>query len=306
MILNNPSKVYKKKLEIVVSSFDYNNKEQKNSYLDPSKIDDLIITRTSSISTDIFKLKPDLNVQIFTDGKPTHLIISNDSIPKIIKNERLFIKLSKYKKRKLAWLFCKAVCSGRIKNLSRLNEVRKNESIKNSLKSMRELDLKLSKCKDKNEMMGLEGNIAKQFYHSLNELDKRFIKKRDREGKDLSNILMNFTHSILRNKIYHLLIINGINPSNGFLHGKKDRDNPYLVWDFAEIWIPEIDKLVFYMINKNIIKDKDISIDGRLNKDSIVGVINLINKRITEKEIDNKIKEFLGYLQGKNRISWKI
>ena len=34
-------------------------------------------------------------------------------------------------------------------------------------------------------------------------------------------------------------------------------------------------------------------------------MIKLVNERITNEEIDNKIKEFVGYLKGKNRLGWK-
>jgi len=305
MILENPSKIRKENLRIEINSYDYKTQKKENKHLNPKEIDELILTKPSTISTEIFKLNPKLNIMFFSKGNLIGSFSPIDNLPKILKNEKLFNNLSKYKERKLRWLFCKAVCSGRIKELSRLNEVRKNETVKQALEEMRELEKKLRGCKTREELMGIEGNIAKMFYFCLSELSNiwdRNFHTRDRNSKDIVNMLMNFSHTILRNKIKYRLYLNGINPYHSFLHNNH-RNQESLVFDFAEFWIAYVDKLIFYSLEKGIIKEKDISSDI-LNESAKKEIIKLVG-RITEKDIDKKIKEFKEYLKGNKNLSWK-
>jgi CRISPR-associated endonuclease Cas1 len=304
MIITNPCSLYKKKLEIGVGFFDYNTKKKSNIFLNPMEVSDIILTRASSISSEIFKLNPNINILLFNNGIPTHTIIPIDNLPKILKNEELFYKLSKHKKRKLAWIFCKGICSNRIEVISRLNETRNNEVVKETLKEMSELDKKLINAKEINELMGFEGNIAKKFYFCLSQFNKLFNVNRDRYNKDIVNVLMNLSHTILRNKIKYRLFLKGLNPSHSFLHGRESRCEDYLVWDFAELWIAYVDKLIFYSLEKGIIKEDSV-IEGKLNEDSKNKIIRLVDERITNEMIDEKINDFINYLKGTGRFNWK-
>lgn len=307
LIIENPCNLYKKKLEIGIGYYDYLTDKKTNKFINPDNIDEIILTRgASSISTDIFKLNPNLEITIYNNGSPSHLIIPINNLPKIMKNEQIFNKISKHKKRKLAWIFCKAVCSGRIEALSLIQDKREeNAIVKDILKKMRELDLTLIKSKTKNEMMGIEGNIAKYFYAGLSEFSPLFKVNRKRENIDVVNVMMNLGHTVLRNKIKFRLIIKGLNLNHGFLHERQDRNEDYLVWDFAEFWIPYIDKLIFFCLDKGIIKENEINEDGRLTIKAKNEFIKLLNRRIKNENIDKKIDEFVGYLKGENRLSWK-
>lgn len=308
MIIKNQCKIYKKKLEIVIGYYDLNKNEKKNVYYNPKDLKgkNIFLTRDSSISTSIFKLQPDLSISVFDCKKKciTHVFMPLNNISDILQNEKYFHMLNSYKRKKLAYIFCKGVCTDRIKILFDLNRVRKNKEIINLLNQMRLINAKLIKSKDKKELMGYEGNIAKSFYYGLSIIDKRWSKVRDIKSKDIINILMNFAHTILRNRILLKMIEKGINPNQGFLHD-NGRNETFLVFDFAELWIAYIDKLIFYAIERKIIHEKDIKED-KLNDKAIENIITLINQRISDEEIEKKLDEFLLYLKGaKKRLSWK-
>lgn len=310
MIIENPCSIKKENLRIAIKGFDWRTKESFSHKLEPPYENELVLTssRPSTISTSIFDLKPDMNVMIFKKGQLSNIIIPANNLPKILKNEELFNNLSKHKKRKLMWIFCKAVCSKRIQVVSRLNETRKNKIVDEALIEMRNFDKKLINAKSREEIMGIEGNIAKLFYFCLSEFNELFdneFRTRDRNSRDIINVLMNFLHTVLRNKIHYRLIIKGINPYHSFLHN-NNRGQAYLTFDFAEFWIAYVDKLIFYSLERGILKKEDINEDGRLSKNAIKKSIELLNSRITNQEIDKKIEEFIGYLKGKNRMSWKI
>lgn len=311
MIIKNPCKIYKKKLEIVIGYYDLKEGKKSNVFYNPLSLkgENIILTKDSSISTSIFKLQPNLSISIYDSKQKqiTHTLISLNNLPDILKNEKYFYTLNRYKKKKLAYIFCKGICNDRIKILFDLNRVRKNKKIKDVLVQMRMINKKLIKFKDKKELMGYEGNIAKLFYYGLSIIDQRWIKVRDIESKDIINILMNFTHTILRNKILFKMIEKGINPNHGFLHDNNNRNETFLVFDISELWIAYIDKLIFYALQKKIVKDNDITKDGKLTDKSIKNIILLVNERVTDQEIENKLDEFLLYISNKkNRLSWKI
>lgn len=308
MIIDYPCSLNKENLGIRVKGFDYLESKPKSQIINPREEKEIILNYPTTISTEIFKLSPNLTVSIFSKGKPLNFIVPFNNLPKILKNEGLFSNLSKHKRKKLRWVFCKAVCSSRINVLSRLNETRKNIIVKEMLEEMRKLDKSLIKLKKRTELMGVEGNVAKLFYHALSELNEDFdseFRKRDRNSRDIINSSMNFCHTILRNRISQRLILNGINPYHSFLHDNK-RNQQYLTFDFAEFWIAYADKLIFYALERKIIKKTDISKSGLLKLEAKNKLIRLITSRITNEDIDKKIKEFVGYLGNKNKISWKV
>jgi len=308
MIIENPSAIRKENLRIFIKGYDYNKQESVNFHLDPKDIDELILTKPSTISTEIYQLKPNLNILFFSKGNLIASVTPIDDLPKIMKNEKLFNELSKYKQKKLMWIFCKAVCSNRIKILFRLNETRNNNDVKKLLKEMSIFDKRLIKLKTREELMGTEGNIAKKFYEGLSKLSEVWkfeFKIRDRNSVDIINCLMNFSHTILRNKIKYRLILNGLNPYHSFLHN-NNRGQEYLTFDFAEFWIAYVDKLIFYSLEKGIIKKTDLNKNNLLNENAKNKIIDLINKRISNEIIDKKIKEFIGYLKRENSFRWKV
>ena len=92
MIIENPSQVRKENLRIFINGYNWNTKQPSNFHLDPKNIDDLILTKPSTISTEVYKLKPDLNILFFSKGNLTASVMPIDNLPKILKNESLFNK----------------------------------------------------------------------------------------------------------------------------------------------------------------------------------------------------------------------
>ncbi len=300
MIIDFSCKVRKENLRILIEG------KERNIHIDPKQIDELILTKKSSVTSEVYKLKEDLNIIFFSQGMPVCSMSPLNNIPKILKNEELFNKISKYKRRKLTWLFAKSVCSKRIKEISRLNEKRHNQKVKQRLEEMRRLDRELIKQKERNKIMAIEGNIAKIFYSCLKEFSTTWrdnFKMRDRNSKDIINVLMNFTHSLLRYKIKYRLMIKGINPYHSYLH-KNDRNEPFLVYDFSEFWLAYIDKLIFVLIENGIIKENSVNKQGCIKEEKKKKIIEKVNQKVPEKQIDKKIEEFKGFLEGKNNISW--
>lgn len=67
-----------------------------------------------------------------------------------------------------------------------------------------------------------------------------------------------------------------------------------------------VDKLIFYALEKGIIKKTDLNKKGLLNDNAKKQIIRLLNLRIPSEEIDEKIKQFISYLKGKGKFNWKL
>jgi CRISPR-associated protein Cas1 len=196
-----------------------------------------------------------------------------------------------------------------------LNEKRKDAFLTERIKQMTVLERQLIKVyKDGEKLKGLEGNIAKHFFACIRYLlpKETGFEERNKDGTDIYNSLLNTAHGLLRAKIAKILWTKGINSSFGFLHFQKDKNKPFLVWDFSELWVPYVDKLCFYAINKGIFSEKDLinAKEGNgkwLNKQGWQKLYRIFEERINEKEIEKKIGEFCDYLDEKRKkFRWTL
>lgn len=223
-------------------------------------------------------------------------------------------QLPKSKQKKLAFTFCKAVCLGRIRELRRLNEKRKSKELCNAIKKMTELERQLKKSyKDGQVLKAVEGNIAKHFFSGIRFLlpSEAGFLSRDRKAGDLFNVLLNCSHGLLRARVSRALSGLGLNTSFGFLHFQEGKNKPFLVWDFAEFWVPRVDKLCFYAVNKRIFSEKHLvkakSGGGRwLNASGWRVLRRLFDARVSGDSIVFKADQFRLFLDGKSRFSWKV
>jgi CRISPR-associated endonuclease Cas1 len=302
MIIRNPCSITKEKDKIKISQVVLPSKKREIKTYYPSDIDCLFLYKHSSLSIDVLQLVK-FPIYIIDKNEISHIIHTAKFIPKTLIYGQSILKLDKKKKRKLALTFCRGVCYGRIKVLVRLNETRKDLFIREQISKMQDLVIKLKDQKDIEQIKAIEGNIAGLFF-SVIQKEYPSFSKRDKDSQDPFNILLNFTHSLLRSKTYYHLIKNNINPYFGFLHFQQDKYKPFLSWDFAELWIAYCDKLCLYMLQKGIIKEIDFK-DGYIKKESREEIINFINKRISDKEINDKVIQFKDFIISGRKFNWK-
>ena len=131
-------------------------------------------------------------------------------------------------------------------------------NIQNSITEL----LKLSKeCKKINELMAIEGNVRNYYYKSfdriLNNPDFKFEQRTRRPPKNYLNTLISFGNSMLYTTVLSQIYYTDLDPRIGYLHTSNFRRFS-LNLDIAEIFKPIIvDRVIFNVINKNIITVKD-------------------------------------------------
>lgn len=313
--LFNPTKVSLDKQEIIISEFDFKNKKNINQRIPFDKIQELVfVSDSSSISKGVIKNLVGKNVVFLSKGKPIAFIGWVDDSNDLFFYSKKMAELPNSIKRKLAFVFCKGVCTSRIYQVKRLLEKRKsNVLLKKNLGRMMELEGRLIHVyKADSELKGMEGNVAKLFFCCLKELLPKEIgfTERNPDNRDLFNVLLNASHGLLRAKVSRILFCVGLNSSFGFLHFQKDKKKPFLVWDFSEFWIPYVDKLCFYAVSKKIFSEKDLVNSKETNKMFLTEsawkkLHGLFDSRFDEKQVFSKAREFKDFLDGKRkRFSW--
>ena len=186
---------------------------------------------------------------------------------------------------------------------SRYREV----DIGEELKTIKALINKIDVCNSTNELMGYEGNIARNYFKGLGKLiDEKFkFERRSRRPPmDEFNSLISYGYSILLNEIYGKVEKHGLNPYFGFMHS-DDENHPTLCSDLMEEWRAVIvDSLAMSLINGHeITKDqfeRDFENGGiYLNKDANkVFIRKMKDKLSTDKKYIEDYEYEVSYRRG--------
>ncbi|MHA1401897.1 MAG: CRISPR-associated endonuclease Cas1 [Candidatus Heimdallarchaeaceae archaeon] len=154
-----------------------------------------------------------------------------------------------------------------IKNAIRRQEIEENkaERMRRQLDGMEKLREKLditanriTECRQ--EFFAIEAEITKRYFNCMEEITKGYLgfKGRTRRpAKDPVNALLNYGYAVLTAQIHKSVIIGGMEPYAGFLHTDRSGRASFVL-DLIEIFRqPVIDKIVWKLVNKKMIKDKD-------------------------------------------------
>lgn len=116
-----------------------------------------------------------------------------------------------------------------------------------------------------NELMGIEGNIRKNYYASWGSIIKQeieFEKRVKRPPDNMINSLISFVNTLIYTTVLSEIYKTQLNPTISFLHepGVKRFS---LCLDISEIFKPLIaDRMIFSMLNKNQITEDDFDEDS--------------------------------------------
>lgn len=115
----------------------------------------------------------------------------------------------------------------------------------------------------KASVMGIEGSAARLCFSIFNSLildsSLRSEERKPRSKPDQLNALLDFSYTLLFNRINSMLRVRGLNPYLGILHSSKNNYES-LVADFQEPFRARMDRFVLRLLNKNIITSKDFEV----------------------------------------------
>lgn len=186
------------------------------------------------------------------------------------------------------------------RNLRYYNE--RGKDVSEQISQLEGLRASISDCKTISELMGIEGNIRKTYYSAWNTIinaDVNFVKRVKRPPDNMINSLISFLNSVLYTKALSEIFKTQLNPCISYLHEPSDKRYS-LTLDITEVFKPLIvDRLIFSLINKNIISEDDFEeeVEYLKIKDSAV-------KRIMQ-QFDDKMKTTIKHKQLNRDVSYQ-
>jgi len=128
------------------------------------------------------------------------------------------------------------------------------------MKGMEEEIGRVGEAKDIEELMGIEGRGRDRYYSSFGEILKIEVgdfKRVRRPPDNMVNALISFGNSLLYSATLGEIYVTQLNPTISYLHEPSQRRFS-LALDISEVFKPLlVDRLIFRMINKGMIGEKD-------------------------------------------------
>lgn len=180
----------------------------------------------------------------------------------LVSGKLLIKQVESYTKKSKRLEIAKGLIEAAAYNIYR-NLVYYNNRGKDLSKIMKEIEYlrnQISLCKDVPELMGIEGNIRKNYYEAWNTIinqDIAFEKRVKNPPDNAINSLISYVNTIIYTRVLCEIYKTQLNPTISYLHEPSERRFS-LCLDIAEIFKPILaDRLIFSMLNKNQITEKD-------------------------------------------------
>lgn len=176
---------------------------------------------------------------------------------------KLLIKQVNYytdgdKRLKIAKEFIEAASYNILRNLRYYNE--RNRDLESCMSEIKALRRGIARTKDVNELMGVEGSIRRAYYSGWKEIINQeidFEKRVKRPPDNMINTLISFVNSLVYVTCLTEIYKTQLHPAVSYLHSAGERRFS-LCLDISEVFKPLIaDRLIFSMLNKNMLKEKD-------------------------------------------------
>jgi len=152
----------------------------------------------------------------------------------------------------IAQKFIDAASANIYRNLRYYNG--RGKDVKNVMIQIEHLRKKIFETKSISELMGVEGNIRKQYYSSWNTIvdQKIDFKKRVKNPPDnMINTMISFVNGLVYTRVLGEIYRTQLNPTISYLHEPGVRRFS-LSLDLAEVFKPILgDRLIFSLLNKN-------------------------------------------------------
>lgn len=155
----------------------------------------------------------------------------------------------------------KKIVAAKVKNqitiLRRYQRNRAETPVTKVIDAMARLSPLFDRVKSKEELMGIEGIAARNYYQGLSVLvgpEFAFHGRNRQPPRDPFNSLLSFAYTLLMYDVYTAAVNRGLNPYASFLHSIR-RGHPALCSDLMEEWRAVLaDSLALYVTSKGIIK----------------------------------------------------
>jgi len=160
----------------------------------------------------------------------------------------------------------------------------------------------ISKAREIEELMGIEGRIRKKYYESFSLFlnnDFGFTKREKRPPTDPLNALISFGNGMMYNTVLGEIYKTQLDPTISYLHEPSSKRFS-LSLDIAEIFKPLIvDPVIFYLINNRMLQEDDFNIEEG------ICFLNDEGKKKFIKEYQNKLETTIKHRALNRKVSYR-
>ncbi|MBC7098515.1 type I-B CRISPR-associated endonuclease Cas1 [Candidatus Bipolaricaulota bacterium] len=218
---------------------------------------------------------------------PRETLLSGDLV---IKQAKHFI--DNEKRLKLAASFVEGA-------ISNMNRILSYYNLDNNMDALLQ---DLGSCDKITEIMNVEGRARAEYYRLLDKVlpeSFRIGERTRRPPQNMANALLSFGNSLLYSTIISEIYNTQLNPTISYLHEPFERRYS-LALDISELFKPIIvDRLILYMIKKNIINS------GDFERDLNYSLLNENGKRKFITEYDKRLKKTIKHRKIGRKVSYK-
>lgn len=257
------------------------------------KVDSIMITTSSYLSTDAIKMAMDNNIDvIFLDdfGDPYGRVWHSKLGSTVAIRRKQLEMTSNEKGLNIAKEWIIAKLNNQIDFLKRLKNSRPEKESK-----LNEYSSRLGETKEKlgnltgtidekrNTIMGLEGSAGRTYFEAINYVMPeryKFDGRSKQPAKDEFNCLLNYGYGVLYSIVEKACIIAGLDPYVGFVH-TDNYNKKSLVFDLIEMFRIFVDQTVVYLFSQRQVKQEyfdKIKNGLTLNKEGKAVLIEALNK----------------------------
>ncbi len=207
---------------------------------------------------------------------------------------------NKRKRLSIAQAFIEAASYNILRNL--IYYQNRGKELKSQIKEIEFLRKQIFICKNVQELMGIEGNIRKNYYEAWNMIinqDIAFEKRVKNPPDNAINSLISYVNTMIYTRVLSEIYKTQLNPTISYLHEPSERRFS-LCLDIAEIFKPLIgDRLIFSMLNRKQITENDF--EEGLN---FLYIKEEARKQIT-KELDAKLQTTIKHKKLDREVSYE-
>lgn len=172
--------------------------------------------------------------------------------------QQVYHSVEEIKRIPLARKFVDGATTNCLRNLQYYR--RRGKEVDQQIADIEAIRKRINRANEVDELMGIEGNIHQIYYSAWETIfnDEVEFKARVRRPPDnMVNALISYLNMLTYSACLSEIYVSQLNPTISYLHSNSERRFS-LSLDIAEIFKPLIvDRLIFSLINKKIITEKD-------------------------------------------------
>ena len=299
----NPGRLSRKENTLKFTPVDEKGDEQKPRYLPVEHVEQLYVFGSVDANSAMFNFLGKHQVAVhFFDYYENY---TGSFMPRdqLLSGKMLIAQTSafqdKTKRITIAHKFIEGASHNMLQNLKYYN--RRQKDLQQIIDTIEALRPSISATQNIDELMGVEGNIRKNYYEAFDLIINDF----DMNGRSMQpprnevNALISFGNMMCYSQCLRAIHQTQLNPTISFLHAPGERRYS-LSLDIAEIFKPVIvDRVVFKVLNKRLLKKSDF--DNKLNS----VLLNDKGKKTFLEAFDERLGETIKHKKLNKNVSYK-